>query len=93
MISRVTVPHKIPEWEQVLSAGAVCQNLLLAADAMGFGAQWLTEWYAFDERVRAAIGLDETERVAGFVYVGTQSVSAVERTRKTPDVTRWTGKA
>jgi len=43
--------------------------------------------------VRAAIGLDETERVAGFVYVGTQSVSAVERTRKTPDVTRWTGKA
>ncbi|KPP80837.1 MAG: Nitroreductase family protein [Oceanicaulis sp. HLUCCA04] len=93
VISRVTVPHKIPEWEQVLSAGAVCQNLLLAADAMGFGAQWLTEWYAFDERVRAAIGLDETERVAGFVYVGTQSVSAVERTRKTPDVTRWTGKA
>lgn len=92
VISRVTVPHKIPEWEQILSAGAVCQTMLLAADAMGFGAQWLTEWYAFDGRVRAAIGLEPAERVAGFVYVGTQAVSAVERPRKTPEVTRWTGK-
>lgn len=92
VISRVTVPHKIPEWEQILSAGAVCQNLLLAADAMGFGAQWLTEWYAFDERVREAIGIEASERVAGFVYVGTQAVSAAERTRKTPDVVRWTGR-
>lgn len=93
VISRVTVPHKIPEWEQILSAGAVCQTLLVAADAMGFGAQWLTEWYAFDERVRSALGLDASERVAGFVYVGTQAVSAVERTRKAPEVIRWTGKA
>lgn len=92
VISRVTVPHKIPEWEQILSAGAVCQNLLLAADTMGFGAQWLTEWYAYDARVRAAIGLQDNERVAGFVYVGAQAVPAVERIRKTPDMTRWTGK-
>lgn len=93
VISRVTVPHKIPEWEQIMSAGAVCQNLLLAADAMGFGAQWLTEWYAFDARVRAAIGLHDNERVAGFIYVGTQAVSAVERPRKALEVTRWPGKA
>ncbi|MGP1274049.1 MAG: nitroreductase family protein [Caulobacterales bacterium] len=93
VISRVTIPHKIPEWEQILSAGAVCQNLLLAADAMGFGAQWLTEWYAFDERVKSALGLEANERVAGFVYVGTQAVSATERPRKPADITRWTGKA
>lgn len=93
VVSRVTVPHKIPEWEQIMSAGAVCQNLLLAADAMGFGAQWLTEWYAFDARVQRAIGLAANERVAGFIYVGTQAVPATERTRKTPDVTRWTGRA
>lgn len=93
VISHVTVPHKIPEWEQIMSAGAVCQNLLLAADAMGFGAQWLTEWYAFDARVRAVLGLADNERVAGFIYVGTQAVAAVERPRKPPQVTRWTGKA
>lgn len=93
VISRVAVPHKIPEWEQILSAGAVCQTLLLAADAMGFGAQWLTEWYAYDARVTAEMGLHDSERVAGFVYIGTQAVSAAERTRKAPQVTRWTGKA
>ncbi|MFN3835809.1 MAG: nitroreductase [Glycocaulis sp.] len=93
VISQVTVPHKIPEWEQILSAGAVCQTLLLAADAMGFGAQWLTEWYGYDARVCARLGLGENERVAGFVYVGTQAVAAVERSRKAPEVTRWTGKA
>lgn len=91
VISQVTVPHKIPEWEQILSAGAVCQTLLLAADAMGFGAQWLTEWYGYDARVCARLGLGENERVAGFVYVGTQAVPAVERPRKAPSVTRWTG--
>ncbi|MGY6660987.1 MAG: nitroreductase family protein [Glycocaulis sp.] len=93
IISRVTIPHKIPEWEQIMSAGAVCQNMLLAADAMGFGAQWLTEWYAFDARVRQAIKLADNERVAGFMYVGTQAVPAVERPRKAPDITHWTGKA
>lgn len=91
VISKVTKPHKIPEWEQILSAGAVCQSLLLAADAMGFGAQWLTEWYAYDARVTARLGLGADERVAGFVYVGTQAVAAVERPRKAPEVSRWTG--
>ena len=75
-------PHaKIPEWEQILSAGAVCQNILVAANAMGFAAQWLTEWYAYDARVLDAIGLAEGERVAGFIYVGTAKETPTERVR------------
>jgi nitroreductase len=79
------VPHPAaPEWEQVLSAGAVCLNLLHASDAMGFGAQWLTEWYGFDESVRAAFGLKETERFAGFIYIGTPVERPADRDR--PDL-------
>ncbi|MFN8948095.1 MAG: nitroreductase, partial [Alphaproteobacteria bacterium] len=51
----------IPEWEQVLSAGACCQTLLVAAHAMGFVANWITEWYAYDRNVLAAMGLSPEE--------------------------------
>ena len=81
VISRVTPGIKIPEWEQVLSAGAVCQNMLVAATALGFGAQWLTEWYAFDPEIGRALGLTESERVAGFIYLGSESVAKDERPR------------
>jgi len=73
-----------PEWEQVLSSGAVCYNLCLAAQAGGFGAQWLTEWYAYDEDVQKALGLSEKEKVSGFIYIGTPQVPSKERVR--PDV-------
>jgi nitroreductase len=73
-----------PEWEQILSAGAVCMNLLHAATAMGFGAQWITEWYAFDDQVRAAFGLAAHERFAGFVYIGTPTERPDDRDR--PDL-------
>ena len=64
-------PHvKIPEWEQVLSAGAVCTNLIVAANALGFGTAWLTEWFAYDRRVLDAFGLAPDESVAGFIHVG-----------------------
>lgn len=89
VISDVTPGHKIPEWEQVLSAGAVCFNLLVSASAMGFAGQWLTEWYAYDETVRAALGLKQTERVAGFVYLGTASEPPTERPRAEPRVEQW----
>lgn len=79
---------KIPEWEQVLSAGAVCQTLLIAAHAMGFAGQWLTEWYAYDADVKTAFGLKPGERVAGYVYLGSTDAAAVERPR--PDVTALT---
>ncbi len=72
---------KIPEWEQVLSAGAVCTLLLVAAEAMGFGANWISDWYAYDEAARQALGLDAHERVAGFVYVGTAPEPPLERVR------------
>jgi nitroreductase len=81
VISRVTPGIKIPEWEQVLSAGAVCQNMLVAATALGFGAQWLTEWYAFDPQVNTLLGLKENEKVAGFIYLGSESVAKDERPR------------
>ena len=85
-------PHvKVPEWEQILSAGAVCQTILVAATAMGYASQWLTEWYGYDRRVCAALGLAEDERVAGFIYVGTAKEPPTERAR--PEIsdisTRW----
>lgn len=95
VVSR-TAPHpKVPEWEQVLSAGAVCQNLLIASSAMGFAAQWITEWYAFDEVTRTAIGLETNEKVAGFVYIASAAEPPGERARPVMGdvVSRWTGEA
>ncbi len=81
VISRVTKNPAAPEWEQVLSAGAACQNLIVAATALGFGAQWITEWYAYSDGVRQALHLAENERVAGFVYIGTAKEKPDERER------------
>ncbi len=81
VISSITPDHKIPVWEQELSVGAVCQNILIACNAMGFAAQWLTEWYAYDQRVNALLGLSETERVAGFIYMGSADAKPIERKR------------
>jgi nitroreductase len=74
----------ITEWEQVLSAGAVCMNLLTASLAMGFGANWLTEWYAYDEAARRLLGLVPGERVAGMVMIGTAASKPDERPRPDP---------
>ena len=84
VVSSVLPDHKIPVWEQVLSAGAVCMNMLTAAHASGYVAQWLTEWYAYDEQVRAALGLGADERVAGFIYLGSPLQPPKERIR--PDL-------
>ena len=70
VISSVHKGHKIPEWEQILSSGAACQTMLIAALSMGYAAQWLTEWYAYDPQVRDALGLRDDDRVAGFLYIG-----------------------
>ena len=72
---------KIPEWEQVLSAGAAAMNLVLAAHALGYAASWITEWYAYDRGVLAALGLAEHERIAGFVHIGRASASPEDRPR------------
>ena len=84
VVSTPVLNPKVPEWEQVLSAGAVCHQLLLAANAMGFAAQWITEWYGYDHRVLRALGLGGGERLAGFVYLGTARDAAEERAR--PDL-------
>jgi nitroreductase len=81
VVSRVRPQTRIPEWEQVLSAGATAMNLLNAAHALGFGASWITEWYAYDRRVLDAFGLEEDERIAGFVHVGTRAQPSPERPR------------
>ncbi|HEX4098326.1 MAG TPA: nitroreductase [Caulobacteraceae bacterium] len=90
VISRV-IECNIPEWEQVLSSGAVCQNLLIAADAMGYGANWITDWYAYDDRATALLGLEPGERVAGFVHLGRLPEPPLERVRPDLDklVTTW----
>lgn len=92
VVSRV-VPSMVPEWEQVLSAGAVCFNLCLAANAMGYATNWLTEWVAFNDAVVSALGLGERERIAGFIYIGTASELPEERDRPNlaDIVSRWQG--
>ncbi len=75
---------KIPVWEQELSAGAVCQTMMIAATAMGFVANWLTEWYAYHPLVGERLGLKAGERMAGFIYIGHPAAPLEERPR--PDV-------
>ena len=91
VVSRVTQNPAAPEWEQILSAGAVCQNLIVAATSLGYGAQWITEWYAYSDGVRTALGLADNERVAGFVYIGTpkEKPEERERPRLADIVTSW----
>lgn len=81
VVSRVTPDHKIPEWEQQLSAGAVCQNLLIASHAMGFHAQWLTEWFSYDAAVAEALGLSQHERIAGWIHIGSAATAPADRPR------------
>lgn len=93
--SPVECPRGTPIWEQELSAGAVCMNMLHSANASGFAAQWLTEWYAFDDDVKKALGLDEQERMAGFIYIGSCDSPLSERTRPNMAdiVTKWSNLA
>jgi nitroreductase len=91
VVSRVTPNPAAPEWEQVLSCGAVCQNLALAANALGYDTCWLTEWYSYSPGVRAALRLADNEKLAGFIYIGTARERQADRER--PDLsailTRW----
>ncbi len=65
---------KIPEIEQILSAGAAAHNILLAANALGFGSIWLTGANAYDDYVCSELGLDKEEKIVGFIYIGTPTV-------------------
>jgi len=84
VVGRLTPGHKVPEQEQLLSGGAVCFALLQAAQALGFGAQWLTGWAAYDPVVARRLGLAANEAVLGFIHIGTAAEPAPERQRPDP---------
>jgi len=87
VIAVISSPREstIPVWEQILSSGAACHNICLAANALGYGANWISEWYAYDDTVRTALKLSPQDHVAGFIYVGTPLTAPEERPR--PDLT------
>ena len=81
VVSRVREQIPIPAWEQELSAGAVCMTMVIAAHAMGFVANWITEWCAYHPLVLERIGLRPTERIAGYVYIGQPAAPLEDRPR------------
>ena len=81
VVSRAGPHVKIPEWEQVLSVGAAAMNLVTAAHALGYAANWITEWYAYDRAVLDALGLGANEKIAGFVHIGRVSQKPEDRPR------------
>ena len=73
---------KIPFWEMQLSSGAVCSNLLIAAQSLGYAAQWLTEWYAYNNSMIKELGGNPaTDKIAGFIYIGDKEKTPIERRR------------
>jgi len=77
---------KIPQWEMELSSGAVCTNLLIAAQSLGYAAQWLTEWYAYNKVLLKEFGGDpKTDKIAGFIYIGEKQKEPMERRRPIKD--------
>ena len=91
VVSTAAEHVKIPIWEQQLSAAALSFNLVLAAQAYGFDAQWQSDWVAYDAKAKAAMGVSEAEKIAGVVYIGTSTLPLEDRPR--PElasiVTRW----
>lgn len=81
VVSRASPHVKIPEWEQVMSSAACCQNMLLAAAALGYGATWISEWPASEPKARAALGLEDHERITGFIYMGSVDQALEDRPR------------
>ena len=84
VVSAIKQSDKIPAWEQFLSAGAVAMNLVHAANAFGYKANWVTGWYSDDEKGRAILGLSPEERMAGIVHIGSSDREIAERPR--PDI-------
>ncbi len=81
VIASLSLGHKIPEVEQLASASAVCMQLLNAAFAANFGAQWLTGWPAYDAVITTELGLNANEKIAGFIHIGSTETPAPERSR------------
>lgn len=88
VISTPVEGHKVPVWEQQLSAGAVCMNLEHAASAHGYASSWITDWYSYDPAALALFGVGEGERIAGFIHLGSLAEPSLERPR--PDLAALT---
>lgn len=81
VVARLAPGHKVPEQEQLLTAGCVCFALLQSAQALGFGAQWLTGWAAYDAAIGNVLGLQAGEKIVGFIHIGTPRMEVPERDR------------
>lgn len=84
VVGVVSVPRdhpRVPDWEKFLSGGAAAMNLLIAAGALGYGASWISNWYADDEEGKRILGIAPAERVVGFVHIGTYEGTTPERPR------------
>jgi len=81
VVSTKIESDRVPEWEQILSGAAVCQNTLVAATALGYHAQWLSEWPNYDDDVKREMGLAPEDQFLGFIYIGTAERPPVERPR------------
>ncbi len=81
VVSRTYEHPKAPEWEQILSAGAACMTLVIAANALGYATNWHTEWYAYDRRFLDVLGLAPSERIAGLIHIGSADERPADRRR------------
>ncbi|MGI9355590.1 MAG: nitroreductase family protein [Rhizobiaceae bacterium] len=84
VISQAAEHPKIPVWEQQLSAGAACMNMLIGANSRGYEAQWLTAWYVYEDTAREILQLNQGERIAGIIHIGSTSTPKTKRAR--PDI-------
>jgi nitroreductase len=92
VVSRAAPHVKIPVWEQEMSAGAVCLNLFMAANAHGYAANWLSEWITYDEQAKAVLGVPPGEKLAGFLYIGSSDFPQTDRPRPAlNDIVTWVG--
>jgi nitroreductase len=93
--NRLQPGHKIPVLEQTLSGGALCMNILNAAHALGYVAQWVTGWPAYDAEIQRALGVPEGSQIIGFIHIGSPAGPPKERIRATLSevVSEWGGAA
>jgi nitroreductase len=91
VVSRADPTARIPIWEQELSSGALCMNLLHAAGALGFGGSWLTGWAAYSDGAQRALGVGRDEKIAGIIHIGTPKEAPADRKRPNIEAltTRW----
>jgi nitroreductase len=87
--ARVTVNEKVPEIEQVVAVGAAVENMILAAQALGYGAMWRTGAAAYDTGVKQALGLEPTDHIVAFLYLGTALAAGPARNESVLQLTRW----